>query len=103
MNDVDTTGKSYDEDADNYSAIQYNQQQTKKVESKPSPSKGEAGLGEDDFYNAEQHTYAVVSVEKKRKATKKKASVGEPPVYEMASPGEISWGVHDKQRANLQQ
>ena len=103
----DNSGQDYSEMDSNYDTIGNDRldtydvidhsQRNSNTQVKPAnltPVRDETNKKEDDFYDAEEHTYAVVN----KKKTKKTSEDGEgereePPDYEMAVPGEISWGV----------
>ena len=56
-----------------------------------------ASKKEDDFTNAEEHTYSVVNAEHKKKVQTPGGGEWEgPAVYEMAMLGETSWGVTEE-------
>ena len=97
--DIITTNN---EGLDTYDAIDHNQQKTNTPQAKPAnstPVTDEASRRGDDFYDAEEHTYSVTNTKHKKKAkTESAAGGGEwegPSIYEMAMPGESSWGVGD--------
>ena len=88
---------------DTYEAIDHNEHNSNPQHVQvvnPTPVRDEASKKEDDFYDAEEHTYAVVN----KKKTKKTSEDGEgereePPDYEMAVPGETSWGVMNEENS----
>ena len=66
----------------------------------PTPVGDETGRNGDDFYDAEEHTYAAVNKKKAKKTSEDgEGEREEPPDYEMAVPGETSWGVMDEGHA----
>ena len=66
----------------------------------PTPVRDETGRNGDDFYDAEEHTYAAVNKKKAKKTSEDgEGEREEPPDYEMAVPGETSWGVMDEGHA----
>ena len=66
----------------------------------PTPVRDETGRNGDDFYDAEEHTYAAVNKKKAKKTSEDgEGEREEPPDYETAVPGETSWGVMDEGHA----
>ena len=97
--DMTTTNN---ERLDTYNAIDHKQQKTNTSQAKPAnptPVRDEASKRGDDFYDAKEHTYSVANTKHKKKEPV--AGGGEwegPPVYDMAMPGDTSWGVGDLEK-----
>ena len=85
---LDPTPLNYREELSTYDIIDLEQTQQNKP-TDPTPVRDETSKKEDDFYDAEEHTYSVVNKKKAKKTSEDgEGEREEPPDYDSAMAGE---------------